>query len=225
MPSNTRRNSMERKEIEWLIVQISTYEKGTIPYLCAHDQLLAEFDRLTALAYADNEVSYKELAYELLKERDEALAKAKELKVANACGAGVYEDMCDIIYALQLHLDKISEAAKPSLGFIGARMAAKALRQQGWGTIPEILEAIADYLDVGSIQARRSVNEKPNHVHSDDGGIFWEGKTEDCPICNPKMVSVDWLFERCPHSTDPLFLATRHECDECLEELLKNDTK
>jgi hypothetical protein len=52
-----------------------------------------------------------------------------------------------------------------------------------------------------------------------------EGKPEDCPICNPKqkkpkMVSVDWLYESCPHSV----LATRHECDECMEQLLKDDT-
>ena len=35
------------------------------------------------------------------------------------------------------------------------------------------------------------------------------------------MVKIDWLFESCPHSTDPLFLATRHECDECMEELTR----
>jgi len=34
-----------------------------------------------------------------------------------------------------------------------------------------------------------------------------------------RMVSIDWLFERCPHS-EPLTLTTRHECDECLDELL-----
>ena len=37
--------------------------------------------------------------------------------------------------------------------------------------------------------------------------------------CQTTMVKIDWLFEPCPHSTDPLFLATRHECDECMEEL------
>jgi hypothetical protein len=37
------------------------------------------------------------------------------------------------------------------------------------------------------------------------------------------MVKIDWLFEKCPHSTDPLFLATRHECDECMEELLRKE--
>jgi len=37
---------MKREEIERLIVQVSTYEKGTIPFMCACDQLLSEFDRL-----------------------------------------------------------------------------------------------------------------------------------------------------------------------------------
>jgi len=39
--------------------------------------------------------------------------------------------------------------------------------------------------------------------------------------CQKTMVKIDWLFEPCPHSTDPLFLATRHECDECMEELTR----
>jgi len=34
------------------------------------------------------------------------------------------------------------------------------------------------------------------------------------------MVKIDWLFEPCPHS-EPLTLTTRHECDVCMEELLK----
>ena len=33
-----------------------------------------------------------------------------------------------------------------------------------------------------------------------------------------RTVSIDWLFESCPHS-EPLALVTRHECDECMEEL------
>jgi hypothetical protein len=33
-------------------------------------------------------------------------------------------------------------------------------------------------------------SEKPNHVHSDDSGIFWEGNEADCPICNPKSKSL-----------------------------------
>ena len=37
---------MKREDIERLIVQISTCEKGTIPFKCACDQLLVEFDRL-----------------------------------------------------------------------------------------------------------------------------------------------------------------------------------
>lgn len=56
-------------------------------------------------------------------------------------------------------------------------------------------------------------------------GAAHVSKSEDCPICNPpkcehKMVSVDWLFESCPHS-EPMMLNTRHECDECMDELLK----
>lgn len=38
------------------------------------------------------------------------------------------------------------------------------------------------------------------------------------------MVEIDWLFERCPHS-EPLMLATRRECDECMDELLKREAK
>jgi len=38
--------------------------------------------------------------------------------------------------------------------------------------------------------------------------------------CQTTMVKIDWLFERCPHS-EPLTLTTRHECDVCMEELLK----
>ena len=50
--------------------------------------------------------------------------------------------------ALQAQLAKICEMAQPSLGFIGARLAAADLRQQGWEVIPAIFEAIADYLDL-----------------------------------------------------------------------------
>jgi len=45
----------------------------------------------------------------LISQRDRLTAENQELKRANACGAGVYEDMCDIIFVLQSHLDKISE--------------------------------------------------------------------------------------------------------------------
>ena len=31
--------------------------------------------------------------------------------------------------------------------------------------------------------------EKPNHIHSDDSGIFWEGAEKDCPMCNPKPLT------------------------------------
>ena len=44
----------------------------------------------------------------------------------------------------------------------------------------EVYRLVWAYLD------SQRPSEKPNHVHSDDGGIFWEGREEDCPICNPK---------------------------------------
>ena len=39
---------MEREEFIRVAIQVSTWEKGTIPFRAAFDQLIAEFDRLTA---------------------------------------------------------------------------------------------------------------------------------------------------------------------------------
>ena len=50
---------------------------------------------------------------------------------------------------------------------------------------------------------------------------FDAGRQAQLAHCQTTMVKIDWLFEPCPHSTDPLFLATRHECDECMEELTR----
>lgn len=48
---------------------------------------------------------------------------------------------------IKRHLDLITEHAKPCPEFVGARVAAEDLRKRGWGAVPKILDAIADYLD------------------------------------------------------------------------------
>jgi DNA-directed RNA polymerase subunit M/transcription elongation factor TFIIS len=136
------------------------------------------------------------------KDRFEILQILAEFDRLKLRVAELAADLWDANAALdeaQSWLDRISEPAKPSPGFIGARMAAADLRQQGWGAIPEILEAIADYLD------SQKPSEKPNHVHSDDSGVFWEGREEDCPICNPKHLT------QCPECKGSHWEAIGHQ--------------
>jgi hypothetical protein len=149
--------------------------------------------------------SHRQL-WDVTAQLDEAQEENQELKLANACGAGVYEDMCDIIYTLQSWLDKIS---KP-INLYTARARAEQFRGD-YPATSQCLEALADYLDsqqpsetpqefksrhickddlvkVGIEKdcptcKQQKSSEKPNHVHSDDSGIFWEGLESDCPFC------------------------------------------
>jgi len=117
---------MNREEFIRVAIQVSTWEKGTIPFRAAFDQLIAEFDRLTAENEKLKATPVAKLYVEAVADRFELLGK---------------------LHQAQAQLDKICEMAQPSLGFIGARLAAADLRQQGWEVIPAIFEAIADYLD------------------------------------------------------------------------------
>jgi len=51
-----------------------------------------------------------------------------------------------------------------------------------------------------------------------------KGQRESCISCLVIQIlnsTTDWLFEPCPHS-EPMMLTTRHECDECMDELLSS---
>jgi len=81
---------MKREEIERLIVQVSTYEKGTIPFMCACDQLLSEFDRLTG-------------------QRDAYREETEGLRIDKVALTAENEKLSTKVATLQSQFDKISE--------------------------------------------------------------------------------------------------------------------
>jgi hypothetical protein len=181
---------MEREGIKQRIEEIGDCGCGadhkhlSCPCMKYRDEVLAEFDRLTA------EV---ELMKERIKDTDTLYAKANDLQAENErleaeakAWADVYDREVDKVATLQSHLDGISELAKPSLGFVGARLAAADLRQQGWEAIPMILNAIADYLDSQKPSEKPPVYLFDSHLAMVEGKLTrHNGDWQDCPTCNP----------------------------------------
>lgn len=76
---------MKREELKGLIRELNMYSSASQRCLDARQQILAEFDRLTTLVYADNGEEYKFLAFDLLKERDRLTEENEALM--SACDA------------------------------------------------------------------------------------------------------------------------------------------
>ena len=155
---------MEREEFIRVAIQVSTWEKGTIPFRAAFDQLIAEFDRLTVEVDRWQKLADKEYWGRVSQEE------------ANK--------------ALQSWLDRISTPYSQARYNFDLEGIENSLHGRGYWYSAKSLRAIRDYL--GSQKPSEKQPKFHDAIRSniqglkDYRGVWHEGGIEDCPICKPK---------------------------------------
>ena len=161
---------LNREEFIRVAIQVSTWEKGTIPFRAAFDQLIAEFDRLNEIIKNQSSLINNmgkrgatlqaQLAKILEKQLDEAQSENEELKVEN-------KEFADVI---------VQNMAGRRPDFSGLIEADK-LREEN--------EKLST--KVATLQAQLDRISEPYHYSRDKAEYPWirhEGKADGCPICN-----------------------------------------
>jgi len=147
---------MNREEFIRVARQVSTWEKGTIPFRAAFDQLIAEFDRLKA----ENE----------------------RLKVSHRELEDCLGDSGRRVKSLQSWLDRISEAYDAKYHF-DLDWIESQLHEKGYWYASKSLQAIRAYLDSQKPSEKPKEEHGCLGFCYVNGRCIPQ---KDCPICNPK---------------------------------------
>jgi len=152
---------MNREEFIRVARQVSTWEKGTIPFRAAFDQLIAEFDRLKAEVDRWQKLADKEYWGRVSQE------EANE--------------------ALQSQLDRISEPYSQARYNFDLEGIENSLHGRGYWYSAKSLRAIRDYLGSQKPSEKPPVYLFDSHLAMVEGKLTrHSGDAHDCPICNPK---------------------------------------
>lgn len=196
------------------------------------EQLRTEFDRLKREIEEANIVKeqYWKMAVNEARDANEAQAENERLKKVNTGLVKGFDKACDQRDTLQSWLDKISEfIAGVDREMLREQLKMYRVCNYPYGyNVTGVVERIITYL--GSQKS----GEKVNHIHSDDSGVFWKGREEDCPTCNPKHLCNDGIWEyipksecqrcnppKCGHKNlGPLALGGTQRCLDCHEWLI-----
>ena len=191
---------MEREEFIRVARQVSTWEKGTIPFRAAFDQLIAEFDRLNEIIKNQSSLINNmgkrgatlqaQLAKILEKQLDEAQSENEELKVEN-------KEFADVIvqnmagrrpdFSGLIEADKLREENEKLKKQVAAEQAGKKWCERRGDDALERVRTLIDAND--ALQSQLDRISEPYHYSRDKAEYPWirhEGKADGCPMCDPK---------------------------------------
>jgi len=228
---------MEREEFIRVARQVSTWEKGTIPFRAAFDQLIAEFDRLNEIIKNQSSLINNmgkrgatlqaQLAKILEKQLDEAQSENEELKVENKEFADVIvqnmagrrPDFSGLIEADKLREE--NEKLSTKVATLQAQLDRISEPEQLYREKKAYICAgdIVKYDIHSRVKAYLDKISEPYHYSRDKAEYPWirhEGKADGCPICNPPPSEKYHYAEAYPKSgLSMLHKGDKEDCPIC----------